>query len=41
MKRGGIPTRGIPGTSFDTLPEEFTCPDCAVRYKEDFEAVED
>jgi rubredoxin len=26
-----------PGTSFDSLPEEFACPDCGVRYKEDFE----
>lgn len=28
-----------PGTVFETLPEEFTCPDCAVRYKEDFERM--
>ncbi|MFT4614798.1 MAG: rubredoxin [Bacteroidia bacterium] len=28
-----------PGTTFESLPEDFSCPDCAVRYKEDFEAV--
>jgi rubredoxin len=28
-----------PGTPFESLPEEFTCPDCAVRYKEDFVPV--
>ena len=30
-----------PGTSFESLPAEFTCPDCAVRYKEDFLPVGD
>jgi rubredoxin len=30
-----------PGTAFESLPKEFTCPDCGVRYKEDFEQVED
>ncbi|WP_405221316.1 rubredoxin [Lentisalinibacter sediminis] len=25
-----------PGLKFRDLPEEFVCPDCAVRYKEDF-----
>ena len=25
-----------PGTLFASLPEEFTCPDCAVRDKPDF-----
>jgi rubredoxin len=30
-----------PGTAFESLPEDFTCPDCGVRYKEDFEALED
>ena len=29
-----------PGTAFDVLPDDFTCPDCAVRYKEDFVALE-
>jgi len=28
-----------PGTAFETLPENFVCPDCAVRYKEDFEKI--
>ncbi len=26
-----------PGTPFASLPAEFACPDCAVRFKEDFE----
>lgn len=25
-----------PGTAFASLPEDFVCPDCAVRSKEDF-----
>lgn len=25
-----------PGTPFDALPDDFTCPNCAVRYKSDF-----
>ncbi len=25
-----------PGTSFEQLPEDFVCPDCAVRAKVDF-----
>ena len=25
-----------PGTTFESLPEDFVCPDCSVRYKEDF-----
>ncbi|WP_405238387.1 rubredoxin [Lentisalinibacter orientalis] len=25
-----------PRMKFRDLPEEFVCPDCAVRYKEDF-----
>jgi rubredoxin len=29
-----------PGTPFESLPQEFTCPDCAVRYKEDFVLLE-
>ncbi len=27
------------GTLFESLPEEFTCPNCCVRFKEDFETV--
>lgn len=26
-----------PGTRFDALPDDFACPDCSVRFKEDFE----
>ncbi len=29
-----------PGFLFADLPDDFVCPDCAVRYKEDFERVE-
>jgi rubredoxin len=25
-----------PGTKFEFLPDDFVCPDCSVRYKEDF-----
>ena len=28
-----------PGTAFDSLPNDFTCPDCSVRGKEDFALV--
>jgi rubredoxin len=28
-----------PGTPFASLPEDFVCPDCSVRRKEDFEAL--
>ena len=28
-----------PGTPFETLPEDFACPDCSVRFKEDFEKI--
>ena len=27
-----------PGTPFDALPDDFTCPGCSVRDKRDFEA---
>ena len=30
-----------PGTRFDALPDDFVCPDCSVRYKEDFLPVDD
>jgi rubredoxin len=26
-----------PGTAFNALPDDFACPDCSVRFKEDFE----
>lgn len=29
-----------PGTPFDALPQEFACPDCAVRSKSDFERLD-
>lgn len=33
----GAPHEGYPpGTLWTALPAEFCCPDCAVRYKEDF-----
>jgi len=28
------------GTAFDALPDDFVCPDCAVRGKQDFERVD-
>lgn len=34
----GEPDNGFPaGTRFRDLPDDYTCPDCSVRYKEDFE----
>jgi rubredoxin len=39
--RGDIHEGYPAGTTFDALPEDFTCPDCAVRYKEDFVLVAD
>lgn len=36
----GDPHEGYPpGTPFESVPDTFVCPDCAVRYKEDFEAL--
>jgi rubredoxin len=29
-----------PGTAFEALPDDFCCPDCAVRMKEDFKPVD-
>jgi rubredoxin len=29
-----------PGTAFAELPDDFVCPDCAVRAKEDFRRQE-
>ena len=38
----GDPHQGYPaGTHWEALPDSFTCPDCAVRYKEDFKPVEE
>lgn len=34
----GAPREGFPaGTSWDDVPDDWTCPDCAVREKADFE----
>ena len=36
----GLPEQGIPpGTKFDDLPDEWTCPDCDVS-KSEFDIVE-
>lgn len=35
----GDPHEGYPpGTTFQSLPDDFTCPDCGVRNKADFKA---
>jgi rubredoxin len=37
----GHPHEGFPpGTSWETIPEEWACPDCAVRDKADFVVIE-
>lgn len=37
----GLPDEGIPaGTPFESLPDDWSCPDCGVS-KSDFEVVED
>ncbi len=28
-----------PGTKFTSLPDDFACPDCSVRFKDDFEEI--
>lgn len=34
----GFPREGYPaGTSWDDIPDDFPCPDCAVNEKPDFE----
>ena len=36
----GVPDEGIePGTPFDDLPDEFTCPECGAS-KDEFSPVE-
>ena len=36
----GLPEEGIsPGTHWDEIPEDWSCPDCGVS-KEDFEMIE-
>lgn len=29
----------VAGTTWDRIPDDFCCPDCAVRYKSDFVPV--
>jgi rubredoxin len=37
----GDPTRGIPpGTAFEDLPEDWTCPECGAAKSEFFPIVE-
>lgn len=37
----GNPREGFPpGTPFSAVPDDWTCPDCGVRDKVDFELVE-
>ncbi|MEC9408119.1 MAG: rubredoxin [Pseudomonadota bacterium] len=37
----GCPKEGFPpGTAWTTVPDDWPCPDCAVREKIDFERVE-
>ncbi|MFT4520195.1 MAG: rubredoxin [Halioglobus sp.] len=38
-ERGDAHEGHPPGTLFASLLEDFTCPDCSVRYKEDFEEM--
>ena len=28
-----------PGTPFESLPADFACPDCSVRFKDDFVVI--
>jgi rubredoxin len=36
----GVPREGFPaGTTWDQVPDEWCCPDCAVREKVDFEKI--
>jgi len=36
----GEPREGFPaGTAWDDVPDDWTCPDCSVREKRDFEPV--
>lgn len=36
----GVPREGFPaGTGWSEIPDEWCCPDCAVREKPDFEPV--
>ena len=36
----GEPHQGYPaGTPWDALPDDFACPDCAIRVKDEFEPL--
>lgn len=36
----GEPHQGYPaGTPWDALPDDFACPDCAIRLKDEFEPL--
>jgi len=36
----GEPHHGYPaGTPWEELPDDFACPDCAIRVKDEFEAL--
>lgn len=38
----GDPHEGLPpGTAWSAVPEDWSCPDCAVEDKADFEALDD
>ncbi len=38
----GIPREGFPpGTPFSEVPDDWSCPDCGVRDKVDFELASD
>ncbi len=37
----GFPREGFaPGTTWDAVPDDWACPDCAVREKVDFSRVD-
>ncbi|OBF27967.1 rubredoxin [Mycobacterium sp. ACS4331] len=37
----GAPREGFPpGTAWEAIPDDWTCPDCGVREKIDFEPVQ-
>lgn len=39
-EQAGEPREGYPpGTPWSAIPDEFTCPDCAVRWKGEFVAA--
>lgn len=40
-EKTGEPREGYPpGTLWSAIPDDFVCPDCAVRAKEDFVAAD-